>query len=196
MNFRFDYVKPGTNFIRISKSGQQGSTFTYPFKAQTQSVTGAEYMFWWWGSTEVCYNFDVYDVLPSGKVVKCSFQYCVYIDCGGFGETLNVRVKDNVPNQGSGIAGEATESGAAYVALAPNPAMDVVEVLIDVPSYDPASSLDIVDLNGNVVATIATGMPQGQMIVPAQLNALASGTYIVRMKHAGEVVIQQLQVVR
>lgn len=195
VNFKFDYVKPGTNFIRIYESGQQGTTHTYPFKNPKQSVSGAKdwWDLWW---DPVCFTIDVYDVLPTGKVVKCSIYYCVWVNCSGGGETNSVRVKDNIPSEGSAIAGETSPNVAAYVAVAPNPAMDVAEVLIDVPSYDPSSSLDIIDLNGNVVATLATGMPQGQMIVPAQLDALANGTYMVRMLHSSGVMVTRLQVVR
>ena len=144
----------------------------------------------------MCFTIDVYDVLPNGKVIKCSVNYCVRINCGGGDGFTNTALSGGSNPGQSAIAGETTDSGAAYVALAPNPAMDAVDVLIDIPSYDPASSLDIVDLSGNVVMTLATGMPQGQMIVPAQLNNVASGTYMVRMLHAGGSIVTPLQVIK
>lgn len=195
VNFKFDYVKPGTNFIRIHESGLQGTTHTYPFRNTMQSVTGTMNS---WDYPERCFTIDVYDVLPNGKVTKCSIIYCVWANCGGGESTLVDPPNHQVGDQPyeSSVAGETSEVGVAYVALAPNPATDAVEVLIDVPSYDPSASLDIIDLNGNVVASLATAMPQGALVIPAQLNNLPAGVYMVRMLHAGSSVVSPLQVIK
>lgn len=194
VNFKFSFVKAGTNFIRIHEPGTAGTTHTYPFKLARQSVTGKRY-FWDLWDDPVCFTIDVYDVLPNGKVVKCSVNYCVWINCGGFDFRTTPPTDGSAPSS-SAIAGETAESNASYVALAPNPAVDAVDVLVDVPSYDPASSLDIVDLNGNVVMTLATGMAKGEMVIPTQLNNVASGTYMVRMLHGGGSIVTPLQVIK
>lgn len=191
VSFDFGYVRTGTNFIRIYEYGQQGTTVTFPFTRAVQTLTSRHY---WWEIffNPVTFYIDVYDVMPNGKVVKCSTGTGLWINCGG-------PVMRPIEGAGSGpaaIAGETAQDGNAFVALAPNPATDVTEVLVDVPSYDPASSLDIIDLNGKVVASIATGMAQGQMIVPVQLNDLATGTYMVRMLHSSGTLVTPLQVIR
>lgn len=180
VRFQFSYVKPGTNFIRIYESGTQGSVYTYPFKQNSQAVTFKRHQENWpWA----CFTIDVYDVLPNGKVVKCSTTFCNYFWCGN-GWTKDV------------VAGQSQQVEVPTLALAPNPAMDVVDVSVGVPSYDPSSSLDILDMNGNVVATIATAMPQGSIEIPAQLDNLPSGVYMVRMTHVSGIVVSPLQVIR
>lgn len=77
-----------------------------------------------------------------------------------------------------------------------NPAADVVEILMDIPSYDPSSTLDIIDLHGNVIVTIATSLARGQMIIPAQLHGIPSGTYMVRLQSAGTIVVGQMNIIR
>lgn len=176
VTFSFSWVKPGTNFIRIHEGPSQGSTYVYPFTSPTQSASGKMY---WWESPIRCFTIDVYDVLPNGKVVMCSRQYCVFAFCGGGGKDV--------------VAGEITTPS---LTLAPNPAMDVVNITVEVPSFDPAASIDIVDMNGNTVATIATAMEAGQTMIPADLPNLPSGSYMVRMQHANGMIVRQLQIVR
>lgn len=191
VTFTLDKVRAGTNFIRIFESGQEGSTHTYPFKSTTQSVTGQKY------ASElalpVTFFIDVYDVLANGKVTKCSIGYCVSIGCGS--NNRESAIAGELADE-SVIGNDARTGAHAMIALAPNPAADVVEILMDVPSYDPSSTLDIIDLHGNVVATIATSLARGQMIIPAQLQDIPSGAYMVRLQSAGSTTVRQLHIIR
>ncbi|MDZ4746425.1 MAG: LamG-like jellyroll fold domain-containing protein [bacterium] len=184
VKFTFDKVKAGTNFIRIYEDGLQGETFTYPFASTRQVVTGkrtaADL------TLPIVFNVDVYDVLANGKVEKCSLRHCMTILCGQSKEAAET----NEP-----IAGEQP-TVAAIMALAPNPASDVVEILLSIPYLDPSSSLDIIDMHGSIVATIATAMTRGDMIIPTHVSTLVNGMYMVRMLHAGGTLVVPLQVVR
>ncbi len=191
VTFTFDNVRTGTNFIRIYESGQEGSTYTYPFHSTSQSVTGMKY------ASElalpVTFSIDVYDVLASGKVTKCSIGYCVSIGCGSSSRESAITGEQA---DESVIGNDAQTGATAMIALAPNPAADVVEILMDIPSYDPQSTLDIIDLHGNVIVTIATSLARGQMVIPAQLQSIPSGTYMVRLQSAGTIVVRQMNIVR
>jgi len=175
VNFKFSAVKAGTNFIRIYQGRSQGSTFTYPFKTSSQTVSSSG------GFGPQCFTIDVYDVLPNGKVVKCSSEVCVPVFCG-FEFAKDV------------VAGEMPTTPS--LTLAPNPAMDVVNISVAVPSYDPNSAIELVDMTGNMVATLATGMAAGTTVIPADLPNLSNGVYMVRMLHVDGMVVQQLQIVR
>lgn len=182
VSFSFNTVKAGTNFIRIRRGNNIGKVFTYPFKLANQidTVTDVPWCHW-----ETFY-IDVYDVLPNGKVVKCTITYPVWLCCDG----------EEPGNDKEVVAGETSESVVSNLVLAPNPAMDAVQVTLTVPSFDPSSSVDIVDMSGSVVATVAQGMAAGTTVIETSLFNLTTGSYMVRMLHPEGAVVMPLRVVR
>lgn len=181
VSFKFSYVKPGTNFIRIYRDSEAGQVHTYPFKGPRQTVTLSNCGCCDWETVTI----DVYDVLPNGKVVKCRIYYDVFLCCEDYYDGKRKDV----------VAGESI-STTPSLTVAPNPASEAVNVTLSIPSYDPASSVDVVDMNGNVVATVAQGMAQGLTTVSAELLDLPAGMYMVRMTHVSGIAVVPLQVIR
>lgn len=93
-------------------------------------------------------------------------------------------------NDGSGII------TAASVVSVPNPATDYADITLSMPYDDATASVDIVDVNGHVVATVATGLRGGETTISADLQGVASGTYMLRLRHAGGLVSEPIRVMR
>lgn len=181
VSFKFSYVKPGTNFIRVYQENGRGAVHTYPFKAASQSAVFVNCGCCEWESITI----DVYDVLPNGKVVMCRVQTEVFLCCEGYYDKSSMDV----------VAGRS-DFTAPSVSLAPNPASESVQVTMNVPAFDANSTVDIIDVTGNVVATVATGMDKGLTIVAAELYNIPVGTYMVRIQHTGGTMVTPLKVVR
>lgn len=85
---------------------------------------------------------------------------------------------------------------SASVISVPNPATDYADITLSMPSDDATALVDIVDVSGNVVATVATGLQAGETTVSANLRDVAAGTYVLRLRHAGGVVSHAIRVMR
>lgn len=181
VSFKFSNVRPGTNFIRVYQDNGRGATHTFPFKAARQLAVFVNCGCCEWESLTI----DVYDVLPNGKVVMCRVQTEVFLCCDGYYDGF-----------GKDVVAGGSDFTAPAVSLAPNPASEAVQVNLSVPSFDPNSSLDIIDINGNVVVTVAKGMNKGLTVLAAELYNLPVGTYMVRMLHSGGTIVTPLQVIR
>lgn len=182
VSFKFKNVSKSTNFIRIYRNQSEGSTFTFPFKEARQKVTVRRNHCGW-----EQFTIDVYNIQPNGKAKMCRTTYSVWLCCEGRkGFDKDV------------VAGESQvfDVPAASLTLAPNPASDMVSISVDVPENDPMGVIDIVDITGNVVATLATGLSEGSTTFSAETLELEAGTYLIRMLHLNSITVRQLKVIR
>lgn len=171
------------NYIRIHQDGEQGETFSVPFHDERQvvSVLTCGCIFGDW------FSFDVYDVLPNGKVVMCSVSEWISFS----GEQL---VNPGKPHEGT--SGNGQWSVVSDMTISPNPASETASISYVVPFDDPASTVDIIDAQGNTVATVARALVAGSTVSSANLQNLPVGAYTVRMRHANGQVVQQLRIIR
>lgn len=85
---------------------------------------------------------------------------------------------------------------AASVVSVPNPATDYAEITVSMPYDDATATVDLVDVNGRIVATVATGLSAGQSTVTADLKSVLTGTYMLRLRHSGGLVSEPIRVMR
>jgi len=182
LSWKFNSVRQGASFIRIFRGSARGKVFGVPFKTTRQIDTIKSYTYCDWE----LFTIEVSSINALGKVERCYYSKWVYLCCDG----------ENPGQDKQVVAGEPTFVVASDVTVAPNPATDVAQITLTVPSYDPSSSVDIVDMNGVVVAHVSEAMMQGVTVVDTDLLDLPSGSYMVRMLHAEGAVVAPLRVVR
>lgn len=131
--------------------------------------------------------------------VRCDTVICYRIirKCrtGGPNAGANLGELDQGGYQESTL-NEYTPISQAGIVTVPNPVLDHADITLVMPEDDASATADIIDVNGNVVATIITGLSAGETVIPVNMQMLASGMYLVRLRHATGMVSQPLHVIR
>lgn len=113
------------------------------------------------------------------------------IDHDGDDEILNansVRLSD--------ITLAANDMTADYkLAIYPNPAVNTTNIALDLASATDLS-MQITDMNGNVVAAQQYGAVSGKLNLPVNTASFASGIYLVQIVAGNDVITQKLNVIR
>ncbi|MDZ4744873.1 MAG: T9SS type A sorting domain-containing protein [bacterium] len=130
--------------------------------------------------------------------LRCDTVICYRIirKCRTGGPNQGINLGNAGSTDNTNTLNEAVILTAASVVSVPNPATDETDVILSMPYDDANASVDIVDLNGQVVATIASGLKAGQTTVNANLHGMASGTYMLRLRHTGGLISEPIRIVR
>jgi len=108
----------------------------------------------------------------------------------------NAGINTGSVNIGSTLNEEVGVITSASVVSVPNPAADYADITLSMPYDDATALVDIVDVNGNVVATVTSGLKAGETTVSADLQSVPAGAYVLRLRHAGGVVSHAIRVMR